>query len=271
MIFRTKSETAKDKAVARAQEAKVNTTEATEKAAESFRAAASSVLHSVSEAVAPRAEAASEAVKDRTAKAREVAADRAEEARSTAADRTATYRAAAADRATSARNSAVSSMDKGIDSFVPRAQESIGNAGTAIDSAFDSAHETLVNDVLPKLQELLGNVQTGKDDLLARTDGPIATVTGAPKAKNKRKGGALITFGVLAAVGAVVAYTVSQRKSEPEIDPWASSNGEADPVIAADARAEGPTAVKVEANPTMVDAEDLPVTDGDAESDENKH
>lgn len=47
-----------------------------------------------------------------------------------------------------------------------------------------------------------------------------AALTGAPK-KRKRKGGALITLGVLAAVGAGVAYWLAQQSKAPATDPWA--------------------------------------------------
>ncbi|OLT42431.1 hypothetical protein BJF86_15060 [Serinicoccus sp. CNJ-927] len=75
---------------------------------------------------------------------------------------------------------------------------------------------------------MLAEVQSGKDRLLAQEEGVVATVTGAPKAP-RRKGGKLIALGILAAVGAGVAWWLSQQQSQPAADPWASKDGRPDP------------------------------------------
>lgn len=143
---------------------------------------------------------------ERTAGAREVAREKAGDALSKAAV---------------ARDSAVSSLDKGIDSAVPVMQQGVASAGDKVDSARDM----IVDDVLPKLQELLGNVQAQKDEVLAKPEGAVAVATGAPK-KEGKKGGFLIALGVLAAIGAGVCYYLSQQKNtveDDDTDPWAGT------------------------------------------------
>lgn len=150
------------------------------------RATGGSLAHSVSDAVGPRAEAAAGTVRDRTAVARE---------------------------------RAVAGFDRGVDGAVPRAKQGVASVGPKVDQARDA----IVDDLLPRIQEMLGSVQVAKDDLLSRQDGPVAVVTGAPK-KQRRKGGVLISLGLLAAVGAAVSYFLSQKSDSDDTDPWAGSN-----------------------------------------------
>ncbi|MGI8946922.1 MAG: hypothetical protein ACR2FV_02880 [Ornithinimicrobium sp.] len=161
------------------------------------RATGGSLVHSVSDAVGPRAQAAAGTVRDRTAVARE--------------------RAAAG--AASTRKRAVAGFDRGVDGAVPRAKEGVASVGPKVDQARDA----IVDDLLPRIQEMLGSVQVAKDDLLSRQDGPAAVVTGAPK-KQRRKGGVLISLGLLSAVGAAVSYFLSQKSDSDDTDPWAGSS-----------------------------------------------
>lgn len=132
--------------------------------------------------------------------------------------------AALAGLAATTRDRAVAGVDHGIDVAVPRAQEGVAGLAPTVDHVRD-----LINDeFLPKIQEMLAEVQSGKDRLLAQEEGVVATVTGAPKAP-RRKGGKLIALGILAAVGAGVAWWLSQQQSQPAADPWASKDGRPDP------------------------------------------
>lgn len=189
--------------------------------------------------------------KSKTEKAADAAADRAQQAADVAAqlrDRAAVARDRAAARAqqgasrlahdvrdspmlhdvrdrvgpkaAAARDRAVHGLDRGIDAAVPRASEAIGGVAPKV----DAAHDYIVDDVLPKLQEWLIGVQASKDDILSRQDGAAAAVTGTPK-KRKRKGGVLLTFGLLAAVGAGIAWYLNQQQNAPKTDPWAGSTG----------------------------------------------
>lgn len=193
MFFRTKSEKTKDKAVARAKGAGDAAVAAGSKAGDSIKLTAASLLHSVSEAVSPRAEAAAETVRDRSAEAR--------------------------NRAARGRKRAVAGLDKGIDSAVPRAQEGVAHVAPKVDQARDA----IVEDLLPKIQELIGSIQSGKNDLLRKQDGVVAAVTGAPK-RQSRKGGVLLSVGLLAAIGAAVAYFLSQKSDNDDTDPWAAAS-----------------------------------------------
>ncbi|MGB3829353.1 MAG: hypothetical protein WA962_11310, partial [Ornithinimicrobium sp.] len=188
----------------------------------------------------PKAAAAAAAAKDgagtaksaaleRTADARAAAAERTADARAAAADRTADAREVAKERALHARDSAVSGLDRGVDAAVPAMQHGVDGVGDKVDVARDK----IVDDLLPKLQELLGNVQASKDDALAKSSGKTAAITGAPK-KHRKKGGLLITFGILAAIGAGVAYYLSQQKSttDEDTDPWAGAGAKAQPSAA---------------------------------------
>ncbi|WP_256842330.1 hypothetical protein [Ornithinimicrobium cryptoxanthini] len=185
-------------------------------------AGAGSVLTAVKEAfdgkVAPKASAAAEAASARAAGAADAAKERSSDLRHQAMDATSDLRHQARDKASHARDRAVSGLDHGIDSAVPKGQEAVASMAPKVDHARD----VIVDEVLPKLSELLGNLQQSKDELLSRQNGPIATVTGAPK-KQKRKGGALIVFGVAAAIGAAVAYYLNSQK-KPATDPWATEH-----------------------------------------------
>ena len=126
--------------------------------------------------------------------------------------------AAAREKAAETRNRAVSGVDHGIDAAVPRAQEGVAAVAPKVDHLRD-----LINDeLLPKLQTMIGDVQTGKDRVLAREEGAIAALTGAPKAR-RRKGGGLIAIGVLAAAGAAVAWYLAQQQRQQAADPWTST------------------------------------------------
>lgn len=120
------------------------------------------------------------------------------------------------EKAAEVRDRAVAGLDHRIDAAVPRGQEAVEGLAPKVDHARD----VIVDDVLPKLQELLGNVQSAKDELLAKQDGPVAAVTGAPK-KQKRKGGVLLALGALAAAGAGIAWYLNKQQNTPADDPWA--------------------------------------------------
>ncbi|WP_298751908.1 hypothetical protein [uncultured Serinicoccus sp.] len=125
--------------------------------------------------------------------------------------------AALAGLAAATRDRAVSGVDHGIDVAVPRAQESIAGVAPAVDHVRD-----LINDeLLPKIQQMLADMQVGKDRLLAQDEGVVAAVTGTPKPR-KRRGGALITLGLLAAAGAGLAWWLAQQQRQPAADPWAA-------------------------------------------------
>jgi hypothetical protein len=130
--------------------------------------------------------------------------------------------ASARERAEHTRTRAVAGVDHGIDAAVPRAQESVAGVAPKVDHLRDVINEEL----LPKIQAMLGDLQVSKDRLLAEDEGLVAAVTGAPKAKQHRKGGTLITLGLLAAVGAGVAWWLSQKQKAPATDPWASQAGD---------------------------------------------
>lgn len=185
-------------------------------------AGAGSVLTAVREAfdekVAPKASAAVETASAKAAEAADAAKERSSGFRHQAMDATSDLRHQAKDKASHARDRAVSGLDHGIDSAVPRGQDAVASMGPKVDHARD----LIVDEVLPKISELLGNLQQSKDELLSRQDGPIATVTGAPK-KKKRKGGALIIFGLAAAAGAAIAYYLNSQK-KPATDPWATDH-----------------------------------------------
>ncbi len=245
-MFRTKTDVATDKAGKQTKKATKEAKKVSKAAAArgeavkgSVLSTAASALHSLSNSMAPRAAAAAGAAKGGASNAKSVALDKTADARAAAMDRTADARAAAAERtegarevakeragvalekAAQARDSAVSGLDRGVDAAVPAMQQGVSGVSDKVDQARDK----LVDDLLPKLQEMLNNAQSSKDDVLAKPDGAVAAVTGAPKKRGK-KGGVLIAFGILAAIGAGVAYYLSQQKSTTEdgTDPWAGSS-----------------------------------------------
>lgn len=130
---------------------------------------------------------------------------------------------AAREKASETRTRALLGVDHGLDVAVPRAQEGVAAVGPKVDHLRDVINEEL----LPKLQEMLGDVQTGKDRLLTKDEGAVAAITGTPK-KRRRKGGVLITLGLLAAAGAGLAWYLNQQQ-HAATDPWASQAGGADP------------------------------------------
>lgn len=228
MFFRSKPEKAKDKSVAKAKSVGDAAAARGASLGSSVLSSAASALNAVSDSVSPKAAAAASTAKEKTEGARAAALDRTEGARAAAMERTAEAREVAREktgdalsRAAVARDSAVSGLDRGIDTAVPAMQQGVAGVGDKVDSARD----VIVEDVLPKLQELLGSFQTQKDEVLAKPDGAVAAVTGAPK-KGPKKGGFLIALGLLAAIGAGVAYYLSQQQGqsgEDDTDPWAGT------------------------------------------------
>lgn len=257
-MFRTKSDVAADKAGKQTKKARKQGKKARKDAKKAGKAAAARG-EAVKGKVLARAAAAAGAAKggasnaksaalDKTADARATAMDKTADARAAAMDKTADARAAAIDKAAHARDSAVSGLDRGVDAAVPVMQQGVSD----ISEKVDHARDRLVDDVLPKLQEMLNNAQSSKDDLLAESDSRVAVVTGAPK-KGPKKGGFLIAFGILAAIGAGVAYYLSQQKSttESDTDPWAgsadSSTASKPKNAAAQSTAAGPVKTSTEA------------------------
>lgn len=125
--------------------------------------------------------------------------------------------ATAAELAAQARERAVTSLDHGIDVAVPKVDAAVSQVAPKVDQARDA----IVDDLLPKIHEMLTSLQASKDELLSRQEGPVAAVTGAPK-KPKRRGRVLIALGLLSAASAGVAWYLDKQRSAPKSDPWAT-------------------------------------------------
>lgn len=179
---KSKAEKAREEATSRARRARKSAAAAKTRAAKEAQHGTDSMRHAVRERLVPRAEAAAGSV---------------------------------GAHAAEYRHRAVSGLDHGIDAAVPRVEQAVAGVGPKVDHARD----LIVDDLLPKLSALVASVQASKDDLLAKQDGPVAAVTGAPK--RRRKGGVLLALGVLAAVGAGVAWYLGQQ-SRDQRDPWAA-------------------------------------------------
>lgn len=123
----------------------------------------------------------------------------------------------AAGFASQARDRAVTSLDHGIDVAVPKVDAAVAQVAPKVDQARD----VIVEDVLPRIHDMLVSLQTGKNELLSKQDGAVAAVTGAPR-KPKRKGRVLIAFALLSAAGAGVAWYLDKQRSAPKSDPWAT-------------------------------------------------
>lgn len=169
---------------------------------------------------------AADVLRERSSDARQAVADKAGPAAHSAAQGVgqaagasaaiiAALAAAAREKASETRARAAAGLDQGIDTAVPRAQEGVAALGPRVDHVRDVINEEL----LPKLQAMLGDVQAGKDKALDQKDVAKA-LSGTPQ-KRKRKGGVLITLGLLAAAGAGVAYWLAQQSKAPATDPWA--------------------------------------------------
>lgn len=133
-------------------------------------------------------------------------------------------RAAAREKAEETRTRALLGVDHGLDAALPRASEGLAAVGPRVDHVRD----VINNELLPKLQEMITEVQHGKDRLLTEQHGAVAALTGTPK-KRRRKGRVLLTLGVLAAAGAGIAWYLDQQQRQGASDPWASQAGGADP------------------------------------------
>lgn len=174
------------------------------------------------EVLRDRSAAASSAVKEKAGPLGEAAAEKA----GIGAALIGALAAAAREKASETRDRAVVGVDHGIDVAVPRAQEGVAAMAPKVDHLRD-----LINDeLLPKIQAMLGDVQTGKDRALAKDEGVVATLTGGPKVPaRKKKGGGLIALGLLAAAGAAAAWYLSREQQAVATDPWASQAGQPDP------------------------------------------
>ena len=102
--------------------------------------------------VAPRASDAADAAHQ----AREKGAEFAHQAKEKGAE----FAHQAREKATQAQKRAVTGIDHGIDTAVPRGQEAIAGLTPKVDHARD----VIVDDILPKISEMLGQVQTAKDE-----------------------------------------------------------------------------------------------------------
>lgn len=171
---------------------------------------------------------AAEVLRERSGEARQAVADKAGPAAQSAAEGVgqaagasaailAALAAAAREKAAETRARAAAGFDHGLETAVPRVQEGVAAVGPRVDRARDTINE----DLLPRLQAMLDEVQAGKAGASA------GTKAAAPK--GKRKGGFLIALGVLAAAGAGVAYWLAQQSKAPATDPWAQPVTGADP------------------------------------------
>lgn len=138
-----------------------------------------------------------------------------------ARERLSAVAATAAANAAVARDRAVAGLDHGIDAAAPKVSDAVGAVGPKVDHARD----VIVDEYLPRIQAALSSLVDRKDEVLAKPDGAVAVVTGAPKKKG-RKGLVLLTIGVVAAAGAgVAAYLAQAQKAERKADPWAEPTG----------------------------------------------
>lgn len=192
-------------------------------AAGTAKVAGSQLAHKVSSAdLTDKARAQAAHVREAAVERSGPLADSARERAGASAAVLAALAAAAREKAEETRARALLGMDHGIDVAVPRAQEGVAAVGPRVDHLRD----VINNELLPKMQDMLADVQTGKDRLLTQDKGAVAALTGTPK-KRRRKGGALITLGLLAAAGAGIAWYLNQQQGAT--DPWASQAGGADP------------------------------------------
>ncbi|MDO5739184.1 MAG: hypothetical protein Q4P07_03455 [Ornithinimicrobium sp.] len=171
--------------------------------------------------------------------------------------------AAIREKAEHTRDRAVTGVDHGIDAAVPRVQDGVAAVGPKVDHLRD-----LINDeLLPKLQSMIGDVQSGKDRVLAKDEGVVATLTGAPKSGRSKKGGVMIALGLLAAAGAGLAWYLSQQQRDAAADPWASQGGGADPWASRTPTTSAAPAVELTSTPPAgsgpVSASTQAVSDGD--------
>lgn len=189
------------------------------KAVASVKSGADAAKGAFDSKVAPRANEAAEAAADAAHQARDKGAEFAHQAREKGAE----FAHQAKERATQAQKRAVTGIDHGIDSAVPKGQEAIAGLTPKVDHARD----VIVDDILPKISEMLGQVQSVKDEKLAQTVAALgaapAAVAAAPTPKKKRRGGALVVVGLLAAAGAAVAWYLNSQK-KPATDPWATDH-----------------------------------------------
>lgn len=225
-------------------------------------AKASKSAHKAAEVAREQGSHAAEVLREQSSHAADVVKDKAGPLGEAAAEKAgigaamvAALAAAARDKAAETRARAVVGMDHGIDVAVPRAQEGVA----AVAPKVDHLRDVINDELLPKLQAMLGDVQAGKDRALAKDEGVVAALTGGPVKKRKKKGGTMIFLGLLAAAGAGVAWYLSQQQQNAATDPWASQAGGADPWAS-----RPPTEGQVAAfeNPTPVaPATDVPAAD----------
>jgi hypothetical protein len=194
-------------------------------AAGTAKVAGSQLAHKVAQAeLADKARAQASHVREAAAERSAPLAGSAKEKAAASAAVLAALAAAAREKADETRARALLGVDHGIDVAVPRAQEGVAAVGPRVDHLRD----VINHELLPKLQEMLADVQSNKDRLLTEDKGAVAALTGTPK-KRRRKGGALIILGLLAAAGAGIAWYLNQQQRQGATDPWASQAGGADP------------------------------------------
>lgn len=132
--------------------------------------------------------------------------------------------AAARERADETRTRSRLGVDHGVAVAMPHEQDGVAVVGVRADQLRDVINEEL----LPRIQEMIADLQTTRDGRTAK-DGGAAAMDAKPRKKKRRKGGVLIALGLLTAAGAGVAWYLDRQQRQGERDPWASSPGAADP------------------------------------------
>lgn len=117
----------------------------------------------------------------------------------------------AGPKAAGARDWAAPRLESGLDAAAPKVQDAVQAIGPKVDSARD----TLVDEVLPRISEAL-EALAGHRDLSTRSSDAASALAGKPK---RRRGKVFLFLGVVAAAAAI-AVVLKDRLASRRDDPW---------------------------------------------------
>ena len=173
----------------------------------------------LAESARGRFSAATDLTQDAGATAKEKSAQAAEAVTSTAKDAGSSLLSVVIPTIASAFATARAATAHGVDEGVDETASHLGSGIDAAADKADSAHSWVVDDLLPRIQEMVDHAVDAKDEA-ADKDGMLSAFAGETVRKQPRKGGALMILGLALLGGAGYFWYTDQKRRQG--DPWAT-------------------------------------------------
>ncbi|SNC65182.1 hypothetical protein SAMN05445756_1268 [Kytococcus aerolatus] len=125
-----------------------------------------------------------------------------------------------------------SATARGVDEGVERSASRVSSGLESAPDQIDSARDWLVEDLLPRIQEMVDHAVDAKDEA-ADEDGALSALAGETVRKRPRKGGVLMLLGLALLGGAGYFWYTDEKRRQGDPwgkvrtvveDPWAARN-----------------------------------------------